>query len=95
MIQIHLKKQWKRDGNLKWKYAMEKEIKSFEKNNKYYVMKFSEGKKLVIGRWVYTIKSDPENLIYKAFYIIKGYSQMYGTDYFETFAPTASMELEF
>ena len=61
-----------KDDNLQWKYAMEKEIKSFEKNNTYYVMKLPEDKKLVGGRWVYTIKGDPETPNYKARYFTKG-----------------------
>ena len=61
-----------KDDNLKWKYAMEKEIKSFEKSNTYCVVKLPEGKKLVGGRWVYTIKDDPETPKYKAGYFAKG-----------------------
>ena len=55
-------------------------------------MKLPEGKKLVGGRWVYTIKSDPKNQMYTACYIAKGYNQIYGIYYFETFALTARME---
>ena len=54
-------------------------------------MKFPEGRK-VGGTWVYTIKGDPENPIYKPLYIEKWYSQIYGVDFFETSAPTARME---
>ena len=39
-----------RDENLNWKYAIEEEIKSLEKNYTYCVMKLPEGKKLVGGR---------------------------------------------
>ena len=39
-----------RDDNLKWKYAMEEEIKSLEENNMYCVIKLPEGKKFVQGR---------------------------------------------
>ena len=52
-------------------------------------MKLSEGKKLVGGSWVYTIKGDPENTIHKACYVAKDYSQVHGIDYFQTFAPSS------
>ena len=73
-----------RDDKLKWKYAMEEEIKSLEKNNTYCLMKLPEGKKLVGGKWFHTIKGDLENPIYKARYVAKWYRQIYGIDYFET-----------
>ena len=53
------------------------------------------GQKVSERKWVCTIKGDPEKPIYNACYVAKGYSQIYGTDYFETFAPTARVELEF
>ena len=81
-----------RDDNLKWKYAMEEEIKSLEKNNMYCVIKLPEGKKFVQGRWVYTIKGDPENPIFKTSYIAKGYNQIYGIDYFENYFCTDSKD---
>ena len=41
---------------------------------------------------VHTIRADPKNLIYKFRYVAKGYSQIYGIDYFEIFARTAIAE---
>ena len=80
------------DDKLKWQLAMDAEIKSLEVNNTFTLTKLPEDKKLVGGRWVYDIKGKPENPIYKARYVAKGYSQVYGSDYFETFSPTPRIE---
>jgi hypothetical protein len=50
--------------------------------------------KSVVGcRWVYKIKTNSDGSIeqYKAKLVTKGYSQQYGMDYEETFAPVAKM----
>jgi Reverse transcriptase (RNA-dependent DNA polymerase) len=44
-------------------------------------------------QWVFTVKQNPDGLIecYKTRLVAKGYSQTYGIDYDETFAPMAKM----
>jgi Reverse transcriptase (RNA-dependent DNA polymerase) len=53
----------------------------------------SAGKKAVGCKWVFTVKQNPEGRFerYKARLVAKGYSQTYGIDYDETFAPVAKM----
>jgi Reverse transcriptase (RNA-dependent DNA polymerase) len=50
-------------------------------------------KKTVGCKWVFTVKQNPEGRVerYKARLVAKGYSQTYGIDYDETFAPVAKM----
>ncbi|CAL9005979.1 unnamed protein product, partial [Prunus brigantina] len=51
------------------------------------------GKKAVGCRWVFTLKHKADGSIdrYKARLVAKGYTQTYGVDYLETFAPVAKL----
>lgn len=44
------------------------------------------------GRWVYAIKTNADQTeTYKARYVAKGYNQVMGIDYQETFSPTTNL----
>ena len=76
----------------KWKEAMDEEIASLRENNTYSLVPLPSDAKVVGGRWVYAVKTDPGgNERYKARYVAQGFKQIQGDDYFETFAPTAKM----
>jgi hypothetical protein len=75
-----------------WKAAMRDEMNSLNENETFSPTSLPEGKKTVGGRWVYTVKeTENGSQTYKARYVAKGYSQVKGIDYEETFAPTAIM----
>ena len=79
------------DGR-EWGKAMDAEINSLKENETFVVTDLPAGKSLVGGKWVFAVKGDPDNPSYKARYVAKGYSQVEGIDYTETFSPTARME---
>jgi len=75
-----------------WKNTMDDEIKSLEENKTFSLTQLPQGKQAVGGRWVYALKRDIDGSDkYKARFVAKGYSQKPGTDYEETFSPTADM----
>ena len=74
--------------------TMEEEFISLQKSNTWELVDLPLGKKLVQCKWVYKTKfsADGSPLKYKARLIAKGYSQVHGIDYNETFAPVAKMD---
>ena len=74
-----------------WKNAMNEEMNSLKENSTFTLTTLPEGRRLVGGRWVYTVKENPDgSKTYKARYVAKGYSQVKDEDYQETFAPTTN-----
>jgi hypothetical protein len=68
-------------------------MRALEKNKTWELVDLPPGKQPVGCKWVFTIKHTPEGKIdrYKARLVAKGYTQTYGIDYEETFAPVAKM----
>ena len=72
-----------------WLVAMESEMKSLAKNDVWELVPLPKGRKLVDCRWVlgrkYNSEGKPDR--YKARLVAKGFTQEYGLDYEETYAP--------
>ena len=68
-------------------------MQALKKNQTWELVSLPAGKQPVGCKWVYTVKQTPEGKVdhYKARLIAKGYTQTYGIDYEETFAPIAKI----
>ena len=72
----------------------EEEFNSLQKNNTWELVDLPPGRKLVQCKWVFKTKfaTDGSPLKYKEILVAKGYSQVHGIYYNETFAPVAKMD---
>ena len=72
---------------------MSSEIQALETNGTWTLTDLPKGKKPIGCRWVYKIKYSSDGTIecYKTRLIAKGYTQVEGMDYKETFAPVAKL----
>ena len=72
---------------------MHVEMEALNKNATWELVPLPKGKKVVWCRWVFTLKHKADGSIYhyKARLVAKGYTQTYGVDYTETFAPVAKL----
>ncbi|KAM0011112.1 putative RNA-directed DNA polymerase [Helianthus debilis subsp. tardiflorus] len=75
----------------KWMRAMESEIESIERNKTWELTELPKGSKSIGVKWVYKTKLNEKGEVdkYKARLVVKGYTQRYGVDYGEVFAPVA------
>jgi Reverse transcriptase (RNA-dependent DNA polymerase) len=76
-----------------WKAAMFEEMRALIKNGTWEIIPRSAGKKTVGCKWVFIVKHNPEGKVdrLKATLVVNGYTQTYGIDYEETFAPVTKM----
>jgi hypothetical protein len=91
---VSIPKDWKAaKQDPKWREAMIEELEALRKNKTWVLTTLPAGKKAVSCKWIYTVKQNPEGKVerYKARLVARGYSQTYGIDYDETFAPVAKM----
>nr|GEY76533.1 reverse transcriptase, RNA-dependent DNA polymerase [Tanacetum cinerariifolium] len=77
----------------RWPEAMQMEVKALEKNGTWTLEYLREGKRAIELKWVYKIKFRPNGEVekYKARLVTKGFNQMEGLDYHDTFTPVAKL----
>ena len=80
------------DGE-RWHKAMMKELQQLADNGVYTAVERPKGELVLPGKWVYKVKRNADGTIdkYKARYVAKGFKQVYGINYNETYAPVATL----
>ena len=76
-----------------WREAMHEEMKALLQNNTWEIVDLPKGKTPVGCRWVFSLKCKSDGSLdrHKARLVAQGYTQTYGIDYQETFAPVAKL----
>ncbi|RVW46449.1 Retrovirus-related Pol polyprotein from transposon RE2 [Vitis vinifera] len=76
-----------------WKKAVQDEIDALEKNGTWTITDLPVGKRPVGCKWIFTIKYKADGSVerFKARLVARGFTQSYGIDYQETFAPVAKL----
>jgi hypothetical protein len=73
----------------KWKPALDDEYNSLMRNDTWTLMPLPPGRTAIKNKWCFKIKQNSDGSVarYKARLVAKGYSQQYGIDYKDIFAP--------
>jgi hypothetical protein len=76
-----------------WVAAMREELRALDENQTWSVVELPKGRKVVGSKWIFKtkFKSNGEIERHKARLVAKGFTQTFGVDYKETFAPVAKM----
>ena len=76
-----------------WRQAMHDELQALDENKTWSIVSLPKGKKVVGSRWIYKTKFHSDGSIerHKARLVARGFTQTFGVDYKETFAPVAKM----
>jgi hypothetical protein len=76
----------------KWEMPMQEEYDSLVVNKTWSLVPLPKGRKPISCKWVFKIKHgvDGEVEHYKARFVARGFTQTFGVDYNETFAPIAN-----
>lgn len=75
--------------DVEWVRAMEEEHASLIQNGTWILTTLPSGKKVIDNKWVFKLKQGPDGKIerYKARLVVRGFSQEFGMNYFETYSP--------
>jgi hypothetical protein len=78
----------------KWLEAMKSEIRSIYDNQVWTLVDIPSDRKAVENKWIFKKNTDADGklTIYKARVVAKGFRQIQGVDYDETFSPVAMLK---
>jgi hypothetical protein len=77
-----------------WVMAMQEELNNFTRNEVWVLEEHPQGKNIIGTKWVFLNKQDEHGVVVrnKARFVAKGFAQVEGLDFGETFAPVARLE---
>ena len=77
----------------KWKVAIDEGLQALTANGTFTIVDMPPDRDLITSKWVFKIKYFASGTLdrYKARLVARGFSQKYGIDYEETFAPTLNL----
>ena len=83
-----------RDDWDQWHRAMKDEVKALQDNETWNLVRSPSDRDVIPGKWVHKVQLGPSGQVdkYKARYVAKGFKQVEGLNYFETFAPNCKPE---
>ena len=76
-----------------WEEAMQREMEAIDENHTWTLEPLPKNRQAIGSKWVFKMKRDSQGNVerFKARIVAKGYAQVEGIDYFETFAPVAKI----
>src|SRR5271168_196197 len=76
-----------------WKAAIDVELQNLRAAGTWEVVERPDDVNVVDSKWVFRLKKDAKGKVvkWKARLVARGFTQVYGVDYFETFAPVARL----
>ena len=80
--------------DMKWIEAMKKKLSTIKKNNRWELVEKPTNRRVIGVKLVFKTKLNLDDSVNKlqTRLVVKGYAQVYGIDFSETFAPVARMD---
>ena len=84
---------WSRSDWPCWKDAMDCKIGSLEHAGTWATVPCPPGKNIVRCKWVFRLKRKADGSVdkYKAHLVVRGFTQIYGVDYYDTYSPVVQL----